>query len=227
MLSLHDGTVFLVECDEGVTGLVLIGRGEMRFSPTPAAERGQLRIFSGSDTLTSPFEEAFIRLSPSDYEKRVTTASLTPSASAGAADARAQEIFARESTKSFNVDLQDLSPDDVVPAAADRRLPRRGRHAPVRHADVHALVGAGRGRHAVPAEGSAHDRAVSLGRQAGRARALLQRRCAARLRRARLQHRRGGRSRAADDSGARPAGDPRARDVAVARVTPAERSARR
>ena len=43
VIALQEGTVFLVECDEGVTGLVLIGRGEMRFSPTSAAERGQLR----------------------------------------------------------------------------------------------------------------------------------------------------------------------------------------
>ena len=38
VISLQEGTVFLVECDEGVTGLVLIGRGEMRFSPAPAME---------------------------------------------------------------------------------------------------------------------------------------------------------------------------------------------
>ena len=50
--ALQEGTVFLVECDEGVTGLVLLGRGEMTFSPTSAAERGQVRFFSGNDTLT-------------------------------------------------------------------------------------------------------------------------------------------------------------------------------
>src|SRR4029453_5055130 len=29
VIALQEGTVYLVECDEGVTGLVLIGRGEM------------------------------------------------------------------------------------------------------------------------------------------------------------------------------------------------------
>ena len=111
VISLQDGTVFLVECDEGVTGLVLIGRGEIRFSPTSAAERGQVRLFSGNETLTSPFEEAFIRMSPSDYQKRVTTASLTAAPPQDRLTRRAMEIFARESTKSFNVDLQDLSSD--------------------------------------------------------------------------------------------------------------------
>jgi len=121
VIALQEGTVYLVECDEGVTGLVLIGRGEMRFSPTSAAERGQVRLFSGNDTLTSPFEEAYIRLSPSDYEKRVTTASLTPGAPQERLTRRALEIFARESNKSFNVDLQDLSSDSwfLLPPADD------------------------------------------------------------------------------------------------------------
>ena len=121
VIALQDGTVFLVECDEGVTGLVLIGRGEMRFSPTSAAERGQVRLFSGNDTLTSPFEEAFIRLSPSDYEKRVSTASLTAGAPQERLTRRALEIFSREANKSFNVDLQDLSSDTwhLLPPADD------------------------------------------------------------------------------------------------------------
>jgi hypothetical protein len=121
VVALHEGTVYLVECDEGVTGLVLIGRGEVRFSPTSAAERGQVKLFSGNETLTSPFEEAYIRLSPSDYEKRVTTANLTASAPQERLTRRALDIFARESTKSFNVDLQDLSSEAwyLLPPADD------------------------------------------------------------------------------------------------------------
>jgi peptidase M1-like protein len=121
VIALQEGTVYLVECDEGVTGLVLIGRGEMRFSPTSTAERGQVKLFSGNDTLTSPFEEAYIRLSPSDYEKRVTTASLTASAPQDRLTRRALDIFARESNRSFNVDLQDLSSEawHLLPPADD------------------------------------------------------------------------------------------------------------
>jgi hypothetical protein len=121
VIVLQEGTIYLVECDEGVTGLVLIGRGEMRFSPTSTAERGQVKLFSGSDTLTSSFEEAYIRLSPSDYEKRVTTASLTASAPQDRLTRRALDIFARESNKSYNVDLQDLSSEawHLLPPADD------------------------------------------------------------------------------------------------------------
>jgi peptidase M1-like protein len=121
VIALQEGTVYLVECDEGVTGLMLIGRGEMRFSPTSDAERGQVRLFSGSDTLTSQFEDAYIRLSPSDYEKRVTTASLSPGTPQERLTRRALDIFARESNRSFNVDLQDLSSEawHLLPPADD------------------------------------------------------------------------------------------------------------
>jgi peptidase M1-like protein len=111
VLMLRDGTVFQVESDEGITGLVLIGRGEMRFSPANAAERGQVRLFSGEDTLIAPFEEAYVRISPSNYSERVTTANLAPAPPQERVSRRAQEVFARESPKSFSVDLQDLSKD--------------------------------------------------------------------------------------------------------------------
>jgi hypothetical protein len=111
VLQLSEGTVFRVESDDGVTGLVLIGRGVMTFSPSAAAERGQLRLFSGSDTLTSPFESAFVRLSPSDYTQRVAVGSLTEATPDARQARRAEEVFAEHAAKSFNVDLQDLSAD--------------------------------------------------------------------------------------------------------------------
>jgi hypothetical protein len=121
VLALPAGEVFLIECDEGVTGAVLIGRGEMRFSPAPAAERGQVRLFAGTETLTTPFEYAFVRMSPSDYEELVSESALTPLEGAARQARRAQEIFARESPKSFNIDLQDLSRDAwwILPPAED------------------------------------------------------------------------------------------------------------
>jgi hypothetical protein len=120
-LTLQDGAVFQVECDEGVTGLVLIGRGEMRFAPKPQTERGQLRIFSGEETLATAFDTAFIRLNPSDYRKRASTEALTEVAPDPRLVRRAQETFTRESVKSFVVDLQDLSTDTwhLLPPAQD------------------------------------------------------------------------------------------------------------
>jgi peptidase M1-like protein len=121
VLQLSEGTVFRVECDDGVTGLILIGRGLMTFSPTAAAERGQLHLFSGNDTLSSPFESAFVRISPSDYSQRVSVSSLTEGASDPRQLRRAEEVFSEQASKSFNVDLQDLSSDDwyLLPPIGD------------------------------------------------------------------------------------------------------------
>ena len=121
VLQLSEGTVFRVICDDGVTGLILLGRGVMTFSPTAAAERGQLRLFSGNDTLSSPFESAFVRLSPSDYSQRVAVNALSEAAADARLLRRAEESFAQNATKSFNVDLQDLSSDDwyLLPPVGD------------------------------------------------------------------------------------------------------------
>ncbi len=121
VLQLSEGTVFRVECDDGVTGLILLGRGVMTFSPTSAPERGQLRLFSGNDTLSSPFESAFVRINPSDYSQRVSVSSLTEAAADSRHLKRAEDVFAEHAAKSFNVDLQDLSSDDwfLLPPTGD------------------------------------------------------------------------------------------------------------
>ncbi len=120
-LELQEGDVFVVDSGDGVTGLVLIGRGEMQFSPTPEAERVQVRIFTGADTLTARFETAFVRLSPFEYETRVSTSSLTPVPVDPRLLKRAQEIFAEEAPKSFSLDLSDLSRETwyLVPGFGD------------------------------------------------------------------------------------------------------------
>jgi hypothetical protein len=108
-LTLQEGTVFRVESDDGVTGLVLVGRGEMRFSPSPVTERGQVRIFSGDDTLSSSFETAFVRFSPMQFENRVSTSRLSPTTAAERTVRRAQSVFNDRAPLSFSVDLQDMS----------------------------------------------------------------------------------------------------------------------
>src|SRR5262245_39826026 len=42
-LTLVEGSVFVVETNQGVTGLVLLGHGEMNFHPTPDTEKGQVK----------------------------------------------------------------------------------------------------------------------------------------------------------------------------------------
>jgi hypothetical protein len=101
-----------VNSDEGVTGMVLVGRGDLQFQPTPPAERGQLRLFAGRETLNAAFETAFIRLNPSDYRQQVAGLQLAAAPIDARAVRRAESVFERLAPKSFLVDLRDLSSDE-------------------------------------------------------------------------------------------------------------------
>jgi hypothetical protein len=109
IVSLQDGLLYRVECELGVTGMVLIGRGELRFSPASATERGQLRIFAGTESLAAPFETAYIRISPHEYDEHVATATLSDAAVDSRSVRRAQDVFSRQAPKSFLVDVGDMS----------------------------------------------------------------------------------------------------------------------
>ncbi|PYR63939.1 MAG: hypothetical protein DMF88_24200, partial [Acidobacteria bacterium] len=119
--TLHSGYVFQAISGEGVTGLVLLGRGEMQFAPTPPTEKGQLRIFSGSETLTALFGAAFIRMHPADFETRIDVSGLRPMPADPRQVKRAQDVFSVEAPKSFNIDLRDLSRETwyILPQSGD------------------------------------------------------------------------------------------------------------
>ena len=118
-LTLVEGTVFTITTDQGITGLVLQGHGEMRFSPSPETEKGQVRILAGKEQLESRFDAAYLRFgafsSHADPEKLV----------ARPVDQRdlrrAEQIFREESPKSFVLDMGDLSDDrwSLLPSVDD------------------------------------------------------------------------------------------------------------
>src|SRR5260221_3965202 len=64
-VTLADGSVFVADIDQGVTGLVLIGHGTFTFHPAPEMERRQVKIFCGREALEAGFDAAYIRLHPS------------------------------------------------------------------------------------------------------------------------------------------------------------------
>src|SRR5262245_24259864 len=108
---LESGRVFFVASDAGATGAVLLGRGEMRFHPRPATEKGQVKIFSGSETLVAPFAAAFVRMDPSDFDRLVPSERLTEMPVDPADLRRASNIFKEDSPKSYHLGLGDLSTD--------------------------------------------------------------------------------------------------------------------
>jgi hypothetical protein len=108
-LTLVEGSVFTIDTQQGVTGLILLGRGEMRFRPGPEMEKGQVRIFTGSDTLETRFDVAYVRVGL--FEAHADPKVLVARPVDPRELKRAEQVFREESTKSFIVDLADLTRD--------------------------------------------------------------------------------------------------------------------
>jgi hypothetical protein len=121
-LEIPSGSAFVAETPEGPTAVVLLGRGQMRFTPPDPAERTQLRIFAGADSLTSEFDAAFIRIRPSEFDNRFRAESLVPRSAVSGGDlGRARDVFEEYVGRTLHIDLQDLSRDrwSLVPNVGD------------------------------------------------------------------------------------------------------------
>jgi hypothetical protein len=110
-LVLPSGSVFVADVPGGATAVVLIGRGEMIFSPAPEVERGQVQLYAGSPTLRTPFDAAFVRLNPGEFATRFAEAALGPAATDPRQLRTAETVFRESVGNSFSVDLADLSPE--------------------------------------------------------------------------------------------------------------------
>jgi hypothetical protein len=108
-LTVASGDAFLAETDEGMTALVVHGRGEMRFAPPDEAERIQVRLFSGSESLVTPFNDLFLRLNPADPRVRELVGALSARPVDPRSLRRAQELFAAHVRQSYSINLSDLS----------------------------------------------------------------------------------------------------------------------
>ncbi len=119
-LTLAEGSVFIVETDEGITGLVLLGRGMMNFHPAPDVEKGQLRIFSGSEKLDASFDAAYVRVGRLDFYADLNSLTARP---VDLRDfRRAQEVFRDESPKTYHVDFADLTTESWSMAPGDEDI---------------------------------------------------------------------------------------------------------
>lgn len=107
-LAVRTGRAFVARSADGVTGMVLLGRGRTDFSPKPEAERGQLRIFCGAESLRADFDDLFIRLNPGDYDQRIA-GTFTPRTVEPSELRRASQLFETYVSKSFQIDLGDMS----------------------------------------------------------------------------------------------------------------------
>jgi len=119
-LKMPLATMFAAEVRAGMTGIVLMGRGEIVFSPAPVAERRQVKIFSGSEVLQTRVDAAFIRLSPLEVNNRIS-GELEERPVDPREFRRADAIFQAQINKSFGLDLRDLSPRlwSITPVPGD------------------------------------------------------------------------------------------------------------
>ena len=108
-LNVRSGSAFVAETSDGVTAIVLLGNGEMRFSPPDAAEQTQIRIFCGDEALRASFQAAFIRVRPSDFAGRFPAAALVPRAVSASDLRRATDVFDSYIGRTLQIDLADLS----------------------------------------------------------------------------------------------------------------------
>ena len=120
-LTLVDGSAFVVEIDQGLTGIVFVGRGEMRFHPAPDAERGQIKIFSGAEILETRFDTLYLRMHPSDAARLIAPEQLVAAPVDPRALRRADDVFREHSPRTFAVDLGDLTREvwSLLPSAGD------------------------------------------------------------------------------------------------------------
>jgi hypothetical protein len=120
-LTLPLGQAFVSRTPDGPTALVLLGRGRVEFTPKAEAERGQVRLFSGADTLKTDFDVVFVRVPPHEFGARVAAEALTPRPVDAGHLRRAAQVFETYLPKSFQLDLNDLSASrwSLTPSAND------------------------------------------------------------------------------------------------------------
>ena len=120
-LRVPNGVGFVAETDAGVTGIVILGRGEMTFSPTPAAEKGQVKIYSGGDVHTSRFDWVYLRAHPAEFDRRLDVSTFHARDVDARDLRRAEAVFQENLPRSFGIELADLSRErwSVIPKFGD------------------------------------------------------------------------------------------------------------
>ena len=111
------GVAFMAETDPGITAIVILGRGTMTFSPTPQPEKGQVRIFSGSESHEGRFTSLYLRAHPAEFDRLLGIAAFQRREVDPRDLRRAEAVFQENLPKSYGIELGDLSRDrwSVIP----------------------------------------------------------------------------------------------------------------
>ena len=109
-LAMPTGAAFTASSAQGITALVLLGRVSVTFTPRPAIEQEQVRLFAGSPVFSSEAEAVFIRLNSSESSTLVSAGALVPTPAAATDVRRAIAIFDDRAPRSFTLNLADMRP---------------------------------------------------------------------------------------------------------------------
>ncbi|HSD28797.1 MAG TPA: M1 family aminopeptidase [Vicinamibacteria bacterium] len=119
-LRMEDGTLYSTPEKVGPTALTFVGRGRVRFSPAPAAEREQLRQFSGAPSIDREVGWAFVRLHPGELHRAVEVDKLEAENAPGTRRAQAERVWRERAERSFMIDAPlPRSPWWLMPSAGD------------------------------------------------------------------------------------------------------------
>ena len=120
-LHMRSGSAFLANTYEGTTAVVLLGKGEMRFTPKEAAERTQVRLYSGREALITGFDAAFVRIRPEDFAAKFPSAALIERTPRAEDVRRAERLFGGAIGRTLQINLSDLSAErwSITPQSGD------------------------------------------------------------------------------------------------------------
>lgn len=108
-LRMSSGIAFVAGTPGGPTAVVLLGRGQMEFSPHDPAEQTQVRIFGGHDALTQDFDAVFLRINPAEFSLKFNETTLKPRAVSADDMRKATSVFDEYVGRTLQLDLSDLS----------------------------------------------------------------------------------------------------------------------
>ncbi len=119
-ITIPQADVFVADAEGEPTALVVLGKGRMHVAPAQPAERGQVKVFSGSETLDTPVDALFVRVPPGELERHVS-GTLEPRPVEARQLSRANDIFNDEVRLSYGLDLGDFSRDtwSMLPSSGD------------------------------------------------------------------------------------------------------------
>jgi hypothetical protein len=108
---LREGSVFVSRAEAGITAAVLVGDGEMVFRPSSEVERGQVKAFSGNETLRARFDAVLLKMPPSETAAHLPVERLEQETVDPKKLLRATAVFRDDAPNTFSIDLRGLSTD--------------------------------------------------------------------------------------------------------------------